>query len=267
MTRKAILAVLLTFLTVSYGAVTPPDAVRVWTGFTLDAISEKDFVSKLATIFMPSTIEVAQPLGLSAYQATITPFDPASLPHLPNEVALVWYQSQEVYSASARSCVAGRMYQLLHSTLFNFTAGAPRRSTSAFPTRFDGTVEAGSPYYLYGNHADWQNGTTNLAVLAFDGTDAAAKKNLATVFLAPFQALESGFDRPAGVVIHVASSYLLFWELMAGDYHTSLISPIAAEFKSYATLSTADVAVPRSLWANYTGMDNIRTNISLNFKF
>jgi hypothetical protein len=140
----------------------PPDAVRVWRGFKKrqSGFEQQAFVRKLTSLFIPSVAPFQAPLGLTAYvPAIIPPRGPACT---PDEIALVFYESQDTYRATFDS-IAGRAYGDLHATVFEF-ADSSYRSTSAWPVLFSEEAKPGQPYHLFSSSVDWQRGHVNVVV-------------------------------------------------------------------------------------------------------
>src|SRR5215471_12774693 len=134
----------------------PPDAVRVWRGFRLQTLMPADFLKALGTIFIPVTAQLQRLYGLTAYLPTVLPLSKPD--GVPDEIALVFYESQQAYTDTS-AIVAGRAYSLLHRTVFAFPA-----SQTGFPILFQSTANLGQPYHLFTGAVDWRQGYTQLFV-------------------------------------------------------------------------------------------------------
>src|SRR5438067_12498096 len=77
---------------------------------------------------------------------------------MPDEIALVFYQTQEAYH-EAKRCAGGRSYSELHQLLFDMPASA-----SSFPGMFTGVVQPDKAYHLFPKSVDWQIGSAGLYV-------------------------------------------------------------------------------------------------------
>src|SRR5207247_9208543 len=75
---------------------------------------------------------------------------------MPDEIALVFYQTQEAY-VEAKRCVGGRSYSELHQLLFDMPASA-----SSFPVLFTGEVQPDKAYHLFPKSVDWQIGSARM---------------------------------------------------------------------------------------------------------
>ena len=142
-----------------------PYGIRVWIGYRHPdflPIRQK-FVRDLGNIFIPQTVQQMGDLGLCAYFPMVLP-DTDNL--FPDEVALVVYPSPAVYRSAKSDSVAGRAYAALHGPYFNFKSldGIPR-SKSAFPESWQGNLDIGTPYALFGNSVDWHTGSTHVGVI------------------------------------------------------------------------------------------------------
>lgn len=181
----------------------PPNAARVWSGFRLEHLSADRFRDTLADTFIPSTVRFAAPLGLNSYLLAVLPDDKPE--NVPDEVALVYYESQDVYDAS-RQTLGGRVYAKLHGIAFAWPA-----SWSDFPTLLQDGVGEATPYYLFPDPTDWQQGVTRLLVgtRPADQEDGAFRRAL-------YEFVDGLRDtRPPGlnnVVFSVKEGCLVFWE-------------------------------------------------------
>lgn len=182
----------------------PPDAARVWSGFRLEGMTTKRFRETLADTFIPSTASLVPELGLNSYLPAILPDDKPD--SVPDEIALVYYESQDVYQA-ARNTLAGRIYAKLHGIAF---AGWPQ-SWSDFPELLGKSVENEQPYYLFEEAIDWQRGVSRVLVATRKEADddAAFRKAI-------YGALDRlRKKRPKGlenVVLSVKEGCLVWWE-------------------------------------------------------
>jgi hypothetical protein len=93
------------------GKAVPPDAVRVWRGYRLATLSPQAFLANLGSIFLPITMQMQRLYGLTAYLPTVLPLTTPA--ELPDEIALVFYESQQAYT-NTKQYVGGRAYSLLH---------------------------------------------------------------------------------------------------------------------------------------------------------
>jgi len=133
-----------------------PDAVRVFRGRKREGLSHDVFLEKLGTVFMPITVQLQRLYGLTAYLPAVLPTDhPAGL---PDEIALVFYRTQEAYHFAKR-CVGGRAYSQLHDLVFDMP-----RSPSSFPSASAGEVQFDRAYHLLPGQVDWQGGRSRVYV-------------------------------------------------------------------------------------------------------
>ena len=181
----------------------PPDCVRVWRGVKSAHISRKVFLDKLKSDFIPSTIRLQSPLGLTAYLPAVPPHRRGSN-GIPDEIALVFYESKEIYQATFDT-LGGRIYRDLHGLVFS------KRSASDFPTLLRGPVKADKPYYLLERPADWHNGLTRLLIgMRKKGqSEAAFLEAVGSLCQARQKAAPDGMD---GAILFASSQYILYWE-------------------------------------------------------
>jgi hypothetical protein len=132
----------------------PADAVRVFRGRKNRPLKRSVFVEKLGTVFMPMTVQMQRLFGLTAYLPAVLPETKSE--GMPDEIALVFYQTQGAYH-EAKRCVGGRSYSELHQLLFDMPASA-----SSFPEMFTGEVQPDKAYHLFPKSVDWQIGSARL---------------------------------------------------------------------------------------------------------
>ena len=141
-----------------------PDSVRVWWGYRAPGFApvdkRHDFYDALGSVFIPATVQMMAPLGMTAYIPAVLP-DSGNI--LPDEIALVFYETQQTYNSAVSNKVTGRAYGKLHGTTFNFSPDVEiPPSGSNFPRKYLGEIDLDtpSPYYLFDWAIDWQAGST-----------------------------------------------------------------------------------------------------------
>jgi len=180
----------------------PADAVRVFRGRKNRPVKRRVFIEKLGTVFMPMTVQMQRLFGLTAYLPAILPETKSE--EMPDEIALVFYQTQGAYH-EAKRCVGGRSYSELHQLLFDMPASA-----SSFPELFNGEVQPDKPYHLFPKSVDWQNGSARL----YAGTrrskvsEAGFLKKLGHV-AAELQKAPGNLD---AVIFCATKEWLIWWE-------------------------------------------------------
>jgi len=245
------------------GIPVPPNSVRVWRGYSLESPPRKNFHEKLRTTFIPGTPQFQAPLGLTAYLPAVLPTE---VPNgLPDEIALVFYESQQDYN-DAKTTIAGRAYADLHSTVFSFIP--PRRSTSDWPAIFSGELEAEKPYFLFDKKVDWQAGTVNVLVASRAESSSAeqflnsVKTGVTTIQAAALPGLD-------GAIVVVASDYLVYWEHWTDleSWKKSLIQELAKGNVVNMSSTFESIAVPGKLHQVYPGLKEIVGGEALNVQF
>jgi hypothetical protein len=220
----------------------PADAVRVFRGIKQPALSYSTLVRKLETVFMPTTVQMQRLYGLTAYLPAVLPPDKGA--DLPDEVALVFYRTQEAYHAAKR-CVGGRCYSELHELVFDMAS-----SKSDFPRLFAGAVAEDQPYHLFDTSVDWQFGSAHLYVgrLRSGVTQAA----LAAEVCKEASALQQSRGGLDAVIFCLRAGGLLWWE------HAAEPGPASARFGAVTDKvfegAPRLVRVPPSLTAPYSGL-------------
>jgi hypothetical protein len=142
------------------------------------------FRRTLGRLFIPAWTQLTAPLGLRAYVPSVPPQTDAS-PQIPDEIAIVFFESNDVYN-NIRRTTAGRLCgKTLHGSVIAWREDPSplRKSSSGFPSRMpdldEGVLEfqpernqkayanneAGETgYYLFDNEADWYYGATRVFV-------------------------------------------------------------------------------------------------------
>lgn len=186
----------------------PADSVRVWRGFKATGLPYAKFCEQLGTVFIPGTVQLLAPLGLTAYLPAVLPADHA--PELPDEIALLFYESREVYQNSFAT-TAGRIQGLIHGPVFDAS-----RSQSGFPKKLLDQLKTGDAYRLFEHQADWYLGICRVLVgtrkrhlkpHAFRDGILRAAKGLQ-------QAPPPGLD---AAILTVADDWIVYWEHLSED--------------------------------------------------
>ena len=220
----------------------PADAVRVFRGKSRP-MKRSEFIQKLGTIFMPMTVQMQRLFGLTAYLPAVLPETKSE--GMPDEIALVFYQTQGAYH-EAKRCVGGRSYSDLHQLVFDMKA-----SKSTFPEMFTGEVQPDKAYHLFAKSVDWQIGSAGL----YAGTrrsklkEAGFLKRLGQV-AADLQKVPGSLD---AVIFCASNDWLVWWE------HSSESTPEPnTRFNEIAVEVFSPVArrvqVPGNLLRPYTGL-------------
>jgi hypothetical protein len=229
-----------------------PDAVRVWRGFRLPALMPPDFLTALGTVFIPVTAQLQRLYGLTAYLPTVLPTSKPQ--HVPDEIALVFYESQQAYTDTSK-IVAGRAYSALHKTVFAFPA-----SQSGFPVQLGSALNFDQPYFLFKDSVDWQGGYSQ--VFAGARPAAVTPAHFAAKLLKFLQSLQK--SRPAGLdgaVCCVSAEWVLYWEHWTSEAASE--KGHISELPKYATrvLLQPSVSQPveTSLTAHYPGIGAVES--------
>jgi hypothetical protein len=184
----------------------PANAVRVWRGRRHSDLDQKSFFGKLGSIFIPFTVQMQRLYGLSAYLPAVLPADRADV--LPDEIALVFYNTQQAYS-DAKERPGGRAYSDLHALLFDLNA-----SGSGFPKLLEAALELNQPFHLFDKNVDWQKGVAQV-VAATRKKDVAVDRYKAAVE-AVARSVQSSSESVDGAVLFASEDWLLYWQHSPG---------------------------------------------------
>ena len=221
----------------------PADAVRVFRGRKNRPVKRSVFIEKLGTVFMPMTVQMQRLFGLTAYLPAILPETKSE--GMPDEIALVFYQTQGAYH-EAKRCVGGRSYSELHQLLFDMPASA-----SSFPELFTGEVQPDKAYHLFPKSVDWQIGSARL----YAGTRRSKVREAG--FLKKLGQVATELQKAPGnldaVIFCATKEWLIWWE------HSSESTPEPnARFNEIAVEVFSPVArrvqVPGNLLRPYSGL-------------
>jgi len=181
----------------------PADSVRVFRAYKRADTRRDTFVQRLGQVFMPVTVQMQRLYGLTAYLPAVLPESKDST--IPDEVALVFYRTQECYHEAKRS-IGGRTYSELHELAFDMSA-----SHSEFPILLAADeIAPDQPYHLFEQSIDWQTGFSRLFVgtrKAGTGSDAflAGVANIARQVQADPRTLDA-------VIFSATSDWVVWWD-------------------------------------------------------
>jgi hypothetical protein len=267
-----------------------PDSLRV--SYFYRALAFKNnragFRRTLGTLFIPSWTQLTAPLGLTAYVPSVPPQTDAS-PQIPDEIAIVFFESKKVYNAIKRT-TAGRLCgKTLHGSVFAWQEDPSplRKSSSGFPSRMpdpdEGTLEfqparnqkarennkAGNTgYYLFDNEADWHYGATRVFVGARPKT-IGTDDYLNTVHRA-FAALRS--NRPEGLeglLFVILEACLIYWAhwTSAEAYREDALADLKKKLSVIMDTFAEPKEVPSSMSQEFKGFPYLRDGDSYAIQF
>jgi hypothetical protein len=236
----------------------PADSVRVFRGRKNAGVRRQIFIERLGQLFMPFTVQMQRQYGLTAYLPAVLPESKEST--IPDEVALVFYRTQECYHEAKRA-VGGRAYSELHELVFDMPA-----SRSGFPKLLAADeITPDQPYHLFERSIDWQTGYCRLLV----GTrkaNATSAAFLAGVAKAARQVQADPRSLDAAI-FSATGDWVLWWD----HSPTPVATGPAHHFDAVANLMHASAArrlrVPASLLEPYAGLSlNAQTDF-VNLQF
>ena len=236
----------------------PADSVRVFRGRKNAGVRRHIFVERLGQLFMPFTVQMQRQYGLTAYLPAVLPESKEST--IPDEVALVFYRTQECYHEAKRS-VGGRAYSELHELVFDMPA-----SRSGFPKLLAADeITPDQPYHLFERSIDWQTGFCRVFVGARKA-DAAPNAFLTGIAKAArrVQADPRSVD---AAIFSATSDWVVWWDHSS----TPITNGSVHHFEAVANLVYASAArrlrVPANLLEPYAGLSlNAQTDF-VNLQF
>ncbi len=236
----------------------PADSVRVFRGCKKAGTRRDLFVQRLGQVFMPITIQMQRLYGLTAYLPAILPESKEST--IPDEVALVFYRTQECYH-EAKRCIGGRAYSELHELAFDMSA-----SRSGFPKLLTADeITPDQPYHLFERSIDWQTGYSRL----FVGTrkaDAEADAFLAGVAKVARQVQADPRSLDAAI-FSATSDWVVWWDHSPTGITTGPVHYLDAVADLVHASPARCLRVPPNLLEPYAGISlNAQTDF-LNLQF
>lgn len=267
-----------------------PDSLRV--SYFYRAMEFKNnregFRRTLGTLFIPSWTQLTAPLGLTAYIPSVPPQTDAS-PQVPDEIAIVFFESKEVYNAIKKTTGGRLCGATLHSSVFAWSEDPSpvRKSSSGFPSRMpdlgDGKLEfqqertkaayanhhaSNTGYYLFDNEADWHHGATRVFVGARPKT-ITTDNYLQTVHQA-FASLRK--NRPQGLeglLFVVLEDCLIYWAHWTSidSWKREVLGELNSELSILMDKFAEPKEVPSSLSQQFEGFPEFQDGDSYSIQF
>ncbi len=267
-----------------------PDSLRV--SYFYRAMEFKTdrqgFRHTLGTLFIPSWTQLTAPLGLTAYVPSVPPATDISV-QVPDEIAIVFFESKEVYNALKRATGGRLCGKTLHSSVFAWDEDPSpvRKSSSGFPSRMPdpgkGQLEfqpqrnkeahqhhqAGNTgYYLFDNEADWFYGATRVFV------GARPKAMTPGDFLVKVHGAFAGLrdKRPSGLeglLFVVLEDCLIYWAhwTSTDDWSPEVLAGLNSELTVLMDRFAEPRTVPPSLSKEFDGFPALQDGDSYAIRF
>lgn len=251
-------------MTIPDNSPVPPNAVRVWRGFRLPALSPDQFYDKLGTVFVPATVLMQIDAGLHSYIPSV-PLGLAGKPaSVPDETAILFWKSQETYW-NGFTRLAVRTYTLTHNGVY---VTENNQSRADFPALFSGSLTVDQPVFLFDQPADWMHGTVNHLVAARPANTGSSE------FMADIAEVLANIQKDVplnGAIACVGNDYLVYWEMgpVAPGVKQSpsgvpLLQAVLRDWNQ--TFTPAPTFLPIGLWDEWARMD-VRAGSSFNLQF
>lgn len=256
-----------------------PDSLRV--SYFYKALSFQGdraaFRKTLGTLFIPAWTQLTAPLGLTAYVPSVPPRT-AATPQVPDEIAIVFFESQQVYN-DIKKTTGGRLCgSTLHNCVFAWRDDPDpvRKSNSAFPIRMPAfgqrtlnySHEEYTPYYLLDDPADWFCGVTDV----FVGVRPEPMSLEAYTTLVHQQLDGLRQSRPAGLeglLFIILRDCLIFWAHWesAAPGQEGLLGEVKKSLRVIMDRRAEPKAVPDSLSETFEGFPSLGDGDSFAVQF
>jgi hypothetical protein len=196
--------------------------------------------------------------GLTAYLPAILPELKGST--IPDEVALVFYRTQDCYH-EAKRCIGGRTYSELHELAFDMSA-----SHSEFPILLAADeIAPDQPYHLFERSIDWQTGYSRL----FVGTRKAGAGSDAFVAGVAKVARQVQTDPRSldAVIFSATNDWVVWWDHSLTDIATDPVHYLDEVADRVHSSTARCLRVPPNMFEPYAGLSlNAQTDF-LNLQF
>jgi hypothetical protein len=236
----------------------PADSVRVFRGRKNAGVRRHTFVERLGQLFMPFTVQMQRQYGLTAYLPAVLPESEEST--IPDEVALVFYRTQDCYHEAKRS-VGGRAYSELHELVFDMPA-----SRSGFPKLLAADeITPDQPYHLFERSIDWQTGYCRL----FVGTRKAEVASDAFLAGVAKAAREVQMDPRSldAAIFSATNDWVIWWDHSSMAIATGPVHHLEAVANLLHASAARRLRVPENLLEPYAGVSlNAQTDF-VNLQF
>ncbi len=163
MSIKLVLFVSILFvLSASVLVAEEPPYYRVWRGWRLNSLTKKEFIGQLENSFIPATPGIMADKGLVSYHVALpykAKYDNAVFSYLPDEIALVSYQSKDVFRRAFKEHQSARDYAAMHWEVFDRERSFSARKVLTFSGGERLLCEVA--YDLCNRPVDWQSHASN----------------------------------------------------------------------------------------------------------
>jgi len=267
-----------------------PDSLRV--SYFYRAMEFKNdragFRRRLGTLFIPSWTMLTAPLGLTAYVPSVPPQTDLS-PQVPDEIAIVFFESKEVYNG-IKSATGGRLCgATLHSSVFawNEDPNPVRKSSSGFPSRMpdpgEGKLEfqptrnqaahahhqpGNTGYYLFDNKADWHYGATRVFVAARPASLSTGDflKSVHQAFAELRRNRPQGLE---GLLFVVLQDCLIYWAhwTATDSWSPQVLAGLNSQLTVLMDRFSVPQKVPSSLSQEFAGFPEMQDGDSYQIQF
>ncbi len=144
---KTLIALLLILTSITANA---SPYYRFWRGWRRPDVNSLAFQQIMTAKFVPTTVNVGAGHGLTAYLPALPPEHKSDV---PDEIALVVYESKSAYDA-LRATPQGAAYAAMHDEIFSRDLG----SKSTVPEPYMGSIQNEKAYDLLQSNLNWQRG-------------------------------------------------------------------------------------------------------------
>ncbi|MBF0381017.1 MAG: hypothetical protein HQL69_08360 [Magnetococcales bacterium] len=215
-----------------------------------------DFREKLGTEFIPAIVQFMSPQGLTAYIPSVIPDDPCE--EVPDETAIVFFSSREVYYNRTRT-TGGKLFGYdLHQVVFDMDGTTPyeRRSFTDFPKLMGDDIWIKTPYYLFDNKVDWMKGQNDHYIGVREDPKQTMSEFLEIVQV-QMANLQNNLPRGLeGFLFVVTNKCLIYWVNWANekDVDPDLLSHLRGQLREVLNTTSVPTDIPTSTADEFKGL-------------
>jgi len=178
---------------------------------------------------------------------------------MPDEVALVFYRTQECYH-DAKRCIGGRAYSELHELAFDMSV-----SPSGFPKLLAANeITPDQPYHLFERSVDWQTGYSRLFVGARKADESDAFLASVAKVARQVQADSRSLD---AAIFSATGDWVVWWDHSSTGIATGPVHYLDAVADRVYASAARCLRVPPNLLEPYAGLSLNAPTDFLNLQF
>ncbi len=233
--------------------------VRVWLAqrkgaSTGQAMDVQDFRKRLCESFIPVTHQWMRLFGMTDYLVSLWPQGLATAASLPDESALVFYQTQQHYDAMGKT-PTGKLYGAAHALVFE---GGMNRG--GYPSLYELTTgsELGKPYFGFDAQPEFNWSQGPVWTVAMQCPTGPAANDWVKTCVMPCLKV---FPANQQWIAWATSGWMMLWVRCQDEPATSLaqlqqgLAALGSEMQTLFVHRLGEVCVPDDAMIAFPGID------------